>query len=49
MREMIEMKYECDNCESLTDEKDVVMVLEDNKVLTPYCIKCWKIINCQGK
>jgi len=41
------MKFECNNCESLTDEKDIVMVYED-KSLVPYCRECWNIMNCKN-
>ena len=43
------MKYECFNCEELTIDKNTVMVFDDDeKELIPYCIDCWKIMNCSG-
>lgn len=36
------MKIECENCESPTDEKDTVIVLdEDDNIMKAYCRRCW--------
>ena len=41
------MKFECDNCEGLTDDIDTVIVLdEEDNVMKPYCRRCWNIMNC---
>ena len=43
------MKFECSNCEGLTNSKDVVMVYESlNNALVPYCRVCWNITNCKN-
>ena len=44
------MKFECYNCDGLTDEEDVVMVSKSEQMgnLVPYCRTCWNIIMCKN-
>lgn len=46
------MKYECDYCEGIFNEKDIIMINMDsmfNHFLVPCCKKCYEEVVGNGK